>query len=536
MRPRRGRTTRVLASWSGRTSLRGARVRGARARGALLGALALLLGTPGTALATTYVALTPYEVLDLADAVLTARVADVTTRADDAGVWTVVTLEVREWLTDDPEAGEDEAPREEVVIEVLGGEAEGRRLIVPGSPAWRPGDEVLVALHAAAGLASPVVGFAQGLWREDGAGLVDAQGRFLGLDPAGALVRAEGPTAVESVLEVVRRALAGEAPPPADAAPPAGEPGGDGPDAPPGEEGGRPAPPGEEGGAEPAPPGEEGGAEPAPPEEEVGEASEAEPAPPAPAARVEAAYAVDDAGGPLLLSDRLAAAAAAWEELAPDTVEVSRSPDADHAFAYGDPALFGPAVLTLTLAEGREVRVLVRPEEHELLAAALRHEVGALLGLPPTPSGVMAMALTDPAALPGEAELAELAALTSFDPADLDRDGVVGFGDLLELAAAYGQAGVNVRGDLDGDGDVDDDDVAVLRRSYRFTAPAGAPSPDEEGGGAREGAGPEPQGEPEPEQPGGPEGPDQPEGPDEPDEPDGPDEPGEPGDDPGGAP
>src|SRR5690606_4897918 len=136
------------------------RSRAVRALGRVAVALGLAVWQP--ALGTTYLALSPQEVLESADAVLTATVADVTARVDDAGVWTVVTLEVREWLTDDPRAGEDEAPRETVVIEVLGGEAEGRRLIVAGGPTWRPGDEVLVALHADSGLATPVVGFSQG--------------------------------------------------------------------------------------------------------------------------------------------------------------------------------------------------------------------------------------------------------------------------------------------------------------------------------------------------------------------------------------
>src|SRR5690606_28185825 len=210
--PRRGgpavrrRGSRAEARRSPRASLGGA-LRGA--------ALALAPAAASPALATTYVHLSPYEVLELADAVLTATVADVTTRADGAAVWTVVTLTVTEWLSDDPEAAEEEAPRGELVIESLGGEAEGRRLIVSGGPSWRPGDEVLVALHGASGLASPVVGFAQGLWRVTGGGLVDGGGRFLGLDPAGALVRADGPTATPSVLDAVRAALAGDAPPPA---------------------------------------------------------------------------------------------------------------------------------------------------------------------------------------------------------------------------------------------------------------------------------------------------------------------------------
>lgn len=493
--------------------------RAVRALGRVAVALGLAVWQP--ALGTTYLALSPQEVLESADAVLTATVADVTARVDDAGVWTVVTLEVREWLTDDPRAGEDEAPRETVVIEVLGGEAEGRRLIVAGGPTWRPGDEVLVALHADSGLATPVVGFSQGLWRSVDGGLVDPGGRYLALDPGGALVRADGSTPAPTVLDAVRLALAGEAPAPAE--PGEGEPG----------EAGAPPEEGEVAG------------------EDDGPAGAAPEGAAAPARPVAASYRVDDAGGPLLLSDKVAAAAAAWEALAPGLVELTESADAGHLFAYGDEALFGPGVLTLTLVEDGRVRVLVRPEAHPSLDAALRHEVGALLGLPPADAGVMAMALADPAAAPGPAELAELAALAAFEPADLDRDGVVGFGDLLELAASYGRTGVNLPADLDGDGDVDDDDVALLRRAYAFAPPAGAAPGEGETGGASPAtpgqgaageapapAGPAaPEGAGEPEEPDGPEGPDAPEGsaepgqpgePEEPQAPGGPDEPEEP--------
>ena len=389
----------------------------------------------------------------------------------------------------DEEAAEEEAPRGELVIESLGGEAEGRRLIVSGGPSWRPGDEVLVALHGASGLASPVVGFAQGLWRVTGDGLVDGGGRFLGLDPAGALVRADGPTATPSVLDAVRAALAGDAPPPAA----------------PEDEAPQDVPPADE-------PPAEGDGVPAPDEEEAGEGRSAEPpgtpagdgeAPSTPTRPVGASYRVDDAGGPLLLSDRVARAAAAWEALAPELIDLTRSEDATHAFEYGDEALFSPGLLTLTLAEAGEVRVLVRPEEHPALDAALRHEVGSLLGLSPATTGVMAMAVADPAAAPGAVELAELAALTAFEPADLDRDGAVGFGDLLELAAAYGRTGVNLAGDLDGDGDVDDEDVALLRRSYAFAPPAGAAPPGQDAPAE------EPDEPPAPEQPQTPEEPNQ---------------------------
>lgn len=479
-------------------------------RAVLAVSLSLGVVAPGPALATTYLALGPAAVFERADAVLTARVADVTARVDGDLVWSVVTLEVMEWLTEDPETGEDEAPREEVVLEALGGEAEGRRLIVSGAPVWRPGDEVLVALDDEEGLASPVVGFAQGLWRFEGEGLVDGEGRFLGVDAAGALVRADGPTAAAAVIDAVRQVLAGDAPEPDQQPEPADD-------------------------EEPAP-------------AEGAQDGDVE-APAAPTRPITAAYRVNDAGGPLLLSDRVAEAAAAWRALAPDAIEIAVAADARHAFAYGDEALFGQDVLTITLAEGGDVRVLVRPQEHTALTAALRHEVGALLGLPPAREGVMAMALADASSAPGPGELAELAAIAAFEPADLDRDGVVGFGDLLELAAAYGRTGVNLPGDLDGDGDVDDADVELLRAAYTFAPPAGAPGEDErpqdsddvdgdgeegeptgDDAGSGEDAGPADPEEPSvpgvPGEPADPEAPGEPEQPSDPEEE--PDEPGDP--------
>ncbi len=501
----------------------------------LAGLLSLWLAVQPSSLATTYVALEPYEVLAAADAVVTGSVSDVRAEVRGDEVWTVVAVEVDQWLTEDPAlAGDDEdpdegaEPRETVVFAFLGGEAEGRRLLVAGSPAWQSGAEVLVAFHEQEGLASPVVGFRQGLWRLQDDTVVDLDGRYLALDASGRLVRSDRPAARASVLDAVAQALDGEAPEPAEAD---------------GEE--VPGPPGN---GSPAASGEEG------PEDSAGEPETPEtpadrdgspPAvstPEAPAVPEEAitrTYAVDDFGGPLLLSDRLEEAAADWESVVEGAVEIDVAGDAGYRFAYGDESLFGPHLLTLSLAEGDEVEVLVRPEDHPALAAGLRHELGVLLGLGPADAGVMAMAVADPGALPGPEELAELAALAAFAPQDLDRDGVVGFGDLLELAAAYGRSGLNLPADLDGDGDVDDDDVAVLKEAYTFAPPLGADRPeapdagegvDAEGADEQAGDSPEePDGdEPETGTPGEPAGPSEPGDPADPALPDEPSEPADP--------
>ncbi len=427
--------------------------------------LGVVLSPAGTA--TTYVALDPYEVLGRADAVVTAEVDDVRTEARDEFVWTVVSLDVTEWLTDDPgledaedEEDAEEQPRETVTLEFLGGEAEGRRLLVGGAVTWVPGEEVLVAFRQEEGAASPIVGFRQGLWRVRDDALVDADGRYLSLDANGRLVTADRPEPASAVLEAVRSGLDGGEPPAQDETEAQGSAA-------------------EDATQDDAPPdaaaAEDG--------EDVGEVEVAGPA--APTETVRRAYSVEDGGGPLLLSDRLESAASSWESLAPGTIELVASDDAEHRFAYGEEELFGPDLLSLSLVDDGRVEVLIRPEEHPALDAALRHELGALLGLGPSSSGVMAMAVEGGGELPGEAELAELAAIASFVPQDLDRDGVVGFGDLLELAAAYGRSGLNLPADLDGDGDVDDDDVAVLRQAYVFASPEGTDQDgSEESGGA----------------------------------------------------
>ena len=185
-------------------------------------ALCLCLAILPVGAGTTYVALDPYEVLARADAVLTAQVTDVRAETRDEYVWTVVSLDVTEWLTEDPTQDDDEdepaEPRETLELEFLGGESEGRRLLVAGAISWEPGAEVLIAIYEEDGAASPVVGFRQGLWRVSEEGLEDPDGRALALDAAGRLVRADRPAAAATVLDAVRQALAGDAPEPQDEA------------------------------------------------------------------------------------------------------------------------------------------------------------------------------------------------------------------------------------------------------------------------------------------------------------------------------
>src|SRR5690606_19551388 len=111
------------------------------------------------------------------------------------------------------------------------------------------------------------------------------------------------------------------------------------------------------------------------------------------------------------------------------------------------------------------------PGAGELTHTVLLHELGVIMGLREADSGVMATALTAPRATPTEAHVAELAASSRFEPADLTHDGRVDFYDLLALAEAFGATGVNLAGDLDNNGTVDDADVEALRQRYQFGTP-----------------------------------------------------------------
>lgn len=478
------------------------------ARGALSVLLAGLLGLTS---ATTYRLLAPGEIVARADLVFTGRVVDVVAefREDKAypGVYTTVTFDVDELFRgfglgepespddDAADGSQDESPEDDVDLDLielqnerleldfLGGTAPGdERLIVAGSPTWRTGETVLVAAHLEPDLASPLVGFRQGLWRLVDDAYVDADGLGLGLDPSGRLARTDLPGAPAEVLAAVRAVISGELPPePAseetaedsaeetsEAQPeevpeePAAEP--DGPEAPP---------------AEPAEPGTPADEPEQPEEPDTPEAEPEEPQPDEPGAATEGpvepiavSYRVDDSGGPLLLSDAVTAAVTEWRSLAGDAVLLSADSGASNALAYGPAALFPPDTLSLTLVdETGAVTALLSPAAGDLLGRALHHELGLILGLPSGGTGVMAMAVDDGAAVPSGDDLQALLAVNRYLPADLSQDGTVDFDDLLLFAINHGRSGLNLPGDLDRDGDVDDDDLEILRQDYRLTPP-----------------------------------------------------------------
>jgi hypothetical protein len=195
-------------------------------------------------------------------------------------------------------------------------------------------------------------------------------------------------------------------------------------------------------------------------------------------AAAQVGYRVDPEGGPDDLGALVADAFAAWTELdAALEAAPSDAPDAP-LVRYGTPAAFGPDALTLTVqrqtAGERTLEVLVNPGRPENLETALLHETGLLLGLSVGEAGVMNPAIGGPLEL-GETEAAELEAGARFIREDIDRSGAVDFYDLLALARAFGQTGVNLPADLNEDGVVDQADLELLRAAYTFSPPSETP-------------------------------------------------------------
>ena len=210
-------------------------------------------------------------------------------------------------------------------------------------------------------------------------------------------------------------------------------------------------------------------------------------------------YQVNGEGGPPNLADAVAAAFATWEGVEGANVQADVTEEAQNRVRYGGGDDFGPETYSLTVqrteADTRRVVVLLNPTlepQNDLRRRALLHETGVLLGLSPLSGeerGVMNPVFPAGAAASlSEADRGAITSLESFVAEDVNRDGTVDFYDLADLAASFGQSGVGVTGDLNGDGVVDDDDVARLRETYVFGAPAELdPSSGDETGGATDG-------------------------------------------------
>src|SRR5690606_6735231 len=277
--------------------------------------------------------MTPSEILLAADLVFYGTVSDVVTETRAGEAWTLVTFRVDELLKgfgyDPAEGASDRDPDgepappdplevapETVTLAFLGGAAAGSESLVSGAPSWHFDESFLVSAYEQEALASPLVGFRQGLWRlaAEGLaaeGLVDLDGAWLAVADDGSPVRAPTGATTSQVMRAVQGVLAGtvtagaatgeedqvpgDDPDNAPAAPPIVEP--------PDGEGNEPADQPTADPSEPLPATPEGASE--------GQAA------------VEVLYDVDDSGGPLLLSDKVALAAAAWTSAVEAAVDLT---------------------------------------------------------------------------------------------------------------------------------------------------------------------------------------------------------------------
>lgn len=207
-------------------------------------------------------------------------------------------------------------------------------------------------------------------------------------------------------------------------------------------------------------------------------------------------YQVDGEGGPANLAAAVAAAFSTWQGVEGADVEANVTENAQNSIRYGGGDDFGPETYSLTVQriedDTRRVEVLLNPTlepQNDLRRRALLHETGVLLGLSTLSGdarGVMNPVFPAGAAANlSEADRTAIASLESFAAEDVNRDGVVDFYDLNDLAASFGQTGVSVPGDINGDGVIDDDDLTRLREAYVFGEPAQtapASSAEETGG------------------------------------------------------
>jgi len=176
---------------------------------------AVLLATAATATAGGWRALDLPERLDATREAFVGRVASVDVDVRDGEPWTMVTLEVERWFRREGRASGD-GPRE-VRVALWGGRAPGAPpLLVAGTPTFAVGERVILWLRSIdAGLAVPIVGIDQGLWRATEGAWQGVDGLSLGVG-AGGRPQLDGATAPDSLLfdalDAAFRELEAEAP------------------------------------------------------------------------------------------------------------------------------------------------------------------------------------------------------------------------------------------------------------------------------------------------------------------------------------
>ncbi len=175
----------------------------------------VLLTAAAMATAGGWRALDLPERLDATREAVVGRVASVDVDLRDGEPWTLVTLEVERWWRREGRAASD-GPGE-IRIALWGGRAPGApALLVAGAPSFAVGERVILWLRSLdAGLAVPIVGIDQGVWRATDGLWRGADDRTLGVG-AGGRPQLDGSPAPDGLLfdalDTAFRELEGESP------------------------------------------------------------------------------------------------------------------------------------------------------------------------------------------------------------------------------------------------------------------------------------------------------------------------------------
>ena len=177
--------------------------------------------------------------------------------------------------------------------------------------------------------------------------------------------------------------------------------------------------------------------------------------------------------GDEILKETVTEAFANWAGLESE-LDINQNENAKTTIDYGKAELFGPDTYSLSLQEqtdSNKIMVLIKPDNKDMMRIIL-HETGLLLGLKLQDTGIMNPLISDTEISLGELEITELAKLHQFKKEDLNQDGIIDFYDLIELAKAFGQTGINSPADINKDGKVDNLDLELLKEKYSFSLPS----------------------------------------------------------------